>query len=373
MDTYFASAKRASEKELTMEIEIVSKNPIVQGLLHLVSGSLAVLDTHRQIVALNDSFLQLLGIDNPGKALGLRTGEAVQCIHSHEAPNGCGTTKFCRTCGTAVAIVACLTQDMSMSRICALTAKRGGVTINIALLVQSRPIKINEKAFLLLFLQDITLQQQRAALERSFFHDINNILSGLIGASELLSIENSSSDLAKTVYMSALCLSREIAIQKCLFVTELCEYQLLWCEITIEQIINTLKNIYANHPAACGKKLHLPESFPAVTVKTDITLVLRVMCNMITNALEATRKNGAVKVWLERSKKFIVFCVWNRNVISEDVARRIFQRNFSTKEDDGRGIGTYSMKLFGEKYLGGKVSFTSSEKGGTVFRFSLPC
>lgn len=39
---------------------------------------------------------------------------------------------------------------------------------------------------------------------------------------------------------------------------------------------------------------------------------------------------------------------------------RIFQRSFSTKGAKGRGLGTYSMKLFGETYLGGQVSFRSS-------------
>jgi sensor histidine kinase regulating citrate/malate metabolism len=53
-----------------------------------------------------------------------------------------------------------------------------------------------------------------------------------------------------------------------------------------------------------------------------------------------------------------------------EIANRIFQRNFSTKAQAGRGVGTYSMKLFGEKILGGKVSFTSSREDGTVFKFT---
>lgn len=95
------------------------------------------------------------------------------------------------------------------------------------------------------------------------------------------------------------------------------------------------------------------------------------MCNMVTNALEATDENGTVKVWFEQDEKFLVFCVWNGKLIPEEVQLRIFQRNFSTKEGAGRGIGTYSMKLLGEKILGGKVSFTSSETG-TIFQFAIP-
>ena len=103
-----------------------------------------------------------------------------------------------------------------------------------------------------------------------------------------------------------------------------------------------------------------------------MSLLLRVICNMITNAFESTEENGTVKVLLEQNDNFLSFCVWNWQPIPQDIARRIFQRNFSTKDGAGRGIGTYSMKLFGEQILGGQVSFTTSQKEGTVFRFSLP-
>jgi CheY-like chemotaxis protein len=54
------------------------------------------------------------------------------------------------------------------------------------------------------------------------------------------------------------------------------------------------------------------------------------------------------------------------------VQERIFLRSFSTKSRQGRGLGTYSMKLLGEQYLGGKVSFISNEQSGTVFHFDVP-
>jgi len=371
MDTYFAPAERANEKELVAEIEIVSKNPIVSGLLHSISGLLAVLDEQRQIIALNDSFLQMLGINDPAKALGLRPGEALQCIHAHDEPAGCGTTKFCSTCGAAIAIVSSLGQDKPVEKICSLSAKRGGKEVDIALLVKSHPIKIYKKKFLLLFLQDITKQQQRAALERTFFHDVNNMLSMLVGASELLVLEEPS-ELAKTVHQASLRLTKEVAIQRCLSQSESCDYLPVWLELTTEQILKELRSFFANHPVAIGKNINISESYPVLSIKTDISLLLRILCNMIINALEATAENGEVKIWLEHEGDFLSFCVWNAQEIPQDVAYRIFQRNFSTKEQAGRGIGTYSMKLLGEKILGGQVSFNTSKTEGTIFRFTYP-
>jgi len=64
--------------------------------------------------------------------------------------------------------------------------------------------------------------------------------------------------------------------------------------------------------------------------------------------------------------------VWNEGVIPESVKLQIFQRSFSTKANAGRGIGTYSVKLFVEKYLGGKVNFVSNPENQTSFVISLP-
>ncbi len=371
MDTCFAPAERVKGNELVGEINIVSQNPIVTGLLHSMSGLLAVLDEHRQIVALNDSLLQKLGIDDPAKALGLRPGEALQCIHAQDEPAGCGTTKYCSTCGAAIAIVSSQEQDKAVEKMCALSATKGDQEVDIALLVKSQPIEIDNKRFLLLFLQDITQQQQRAALERTFFHDVNNMLCMLVGASELL-VEREHSELAKSVYEASLRLTDEVDIQRCLSQSESSEYQPLLQMLTTQQIFERLLSFFASHPVAINKTISLSENYPLVSIKADISLLLRVLCNMVINALEATDENGEIKIWLEHDGDCLSFCVWNEQEIAEDVATRIFQRNFSTKEQSGRGIGTYSMKLLGERILNGKVSFTTSKTEGTIFRFTYP-
>ncbi|MDY6973237.1 MAG: ATP-binding protein [Thermodesulfobacteriota bacterium] len=372
MESYFASAARAEEKSLIAEIETVNENPVMSGLLHSISGLLVVLNNHRQIVAVNDSYLHMLAIDDPSEHLGLRPGESLQCIHAYEEPAGCGTTKFCSTCGAAIAIVSSLGQDRPVERICALTSSRGGQTIDIALLVRSHPIKIEEKRFLLLLLQDITIQQQRAAMERTFFHDVNNILSALVGASELLLLENSESNLIKIIHQSSLRLKNELEIQKCLSQSEPYTYHPSLYEITTGQIKEEIESFFLNHPAARNKRLEFSTPYPDLSIKTDLSLFLRVLCNMITNALESTVENSTAKVWLEQNRNILSFCVWNQQAIPQDIAKRVFQRNFSTKDGAGRGVGTYSMKFFGERILGGRVSFTTSQDEGTIFRFSLP-
>jgi signal transduction histidine kinase len=57
--------------------------------------------------------------------------------------------------------------------------------------------------------------------------------------------------------------------------------------------------------------------------------------------------------------------------MEQDVQLQIFKRSYSTK-GSGRGLGTYSIKLLGEKFLKGKVWFESEIEKGTTFYFEIP-
>jgi signal transduction histidine kinase len=143
-------------------------------------------------------------------------------------------------------------------------------------------------------------------------------------------------------------------------------------EVSVETIVSKIENFFSDHPAVQSKKLMLPKKYPDKRIKTDPPMLLRVLTNMVMNAFEATETGGEVKLDVVYDNDTITFSVWNKECIPEDVQKRIFQQYFSTKNGNGRGFGTYSIKLIGEQFLRGKVSFSSRESKGTVFRFELP-
>ena len=67
----------------------------------------------------------------------------------------------------------------------------------------------------------------------------------------------------------------------------------------------------------------------------------------------------------------VSFSVHNPGHIDPAIQAQIFQRYFTTK-GEGRGLGTYGMKLLAEEYLGGRVSFASSRARGTTFSVWVP-
>ncbi|MBI5571165.1 MAG: HAMP domain-containing histidine kinase [Desulfomonile tiedjei] len=372
MDTYFAPAERCSDEELREQVEIVSRNPVIDGLLKFTSGLLAILDEHRQILAVNASLLEMLGIEDTSAVLGLRPGEAIYCVHADEGPGGCGTAIACSSCGAAIAIVTTLANDTPTERTCAATVKREGQEIDVCFQVRCVPIKFDGRRFLLLFLQDITSQQKWVSLERVFFHDIMNILNGVIGTTELMTLDGCDQDLVEILGELAVQLKNEIAIQRVLSDTKHQGYELARQRVTTGQVVKGIRNVFANHPVAESKSFTIIVPFPDLSVNTDYSLLLKVLVNMLTNAFEATDTNGEVRFRIDRGEKTVSFSVWNKLPIPENVRPRIFQRHFTTKTGAGRGIGTFSMKLCGEDLLGGKVSFTTSEDEGTTFSLTLP-
>ncbi len=378
METYFAPAPRATPEELDLDIARVSNNPVIDGLMHSVGGVLAVLNSARQILAVNDSLLDSLGLADSREAIGLRPGEALQCLHAHETPHGCGTTKHCATCGAAIAIVTSLETNVPMERKCIIRAQHNGVETDLCFLVRACPVIADGHRYLLLFMQDTTTQEKRAALERAFFHDINNILSGLLGASELLLLKHdgdgSDGDLllVKQIKQMSLRLANEVTIQRSLLHSELSELRPVMHVVPMANLLSELQSLFTSHSAATGKNLHIDPRNADALIRTDTSLLLRILSNMLTNAFEASEPGGTVRLWLEAEEGRLCFCVWNATEIAEAVRLRIFQRYISTKPGVGRGTGTYTMKLFGETFLGGRVDFSSSAEGGTVFRLCLP-
>lgn len=374
MKTYYASPQRRTGRELVSDVETVVHNPVIDTLMHSVAGLVAVLNEYRQIISVNQAYLEYLGIPDVEEILGLRPGESVQCVHAAEMPGGCGTSKHCSTCGAAIAIVTSLSEDRMVERTCAIERETGKGRDDLFFNVRAHPIRVDGQRFTLLFIQDISKEQQLANLERVFFHDVRNTVGSIIGWSELLAqdIPESQKEDMKALYKAARRLARDIEIQRDLLLHKCDELKPVLHTTNVQSIFAELINSFARNPEAQDKKLTFNNAAFNLEFKTDTGLLCRVLNNMILNALEASASGEDIRVSAAASDNDIVFSVWNHGTIPADVQCRVFQKNFSTKTGLGRGIGTYSMKLFGEQVLGGCVDFSSSEQTGTEFRIRLP-
>lgn len=354
---------------------IVQSSPVVAALLSAVGGLIAILNRQRQIVAVNDRMLEQLGIARADFVEGLRPGEMIGCIHAHEMPGGCGTSRFCSTCGAAIAIVTSLDLGVPAERKCVVTVAAKEGNAELCLSVRSTPIQIDGEPLLMLLLQDVSGAEWRDATLRTFFHDINNVIMVMEGTASLIDPEDAGpttrGHLERIRRLSER-IAREVKLQSLIIHSSDEVFHLAMEDVSVASLAEDLSDVTGPFAEGHGVRVQVSEVLSNRMVHTDRVVLLRVLTNMFKNAIEASEKGDMVRMSVEECDDGVAFSVWNRQVIPEDVARRVFQRHFSTKDGVGRGFGTYGMKLLGERILKGRVEFTSSAAEGTTFCIVLP-
>jgi hypothetical protein len=373
--TYFAPAERAPQRDLLAARSQLLAARIASVVLEGIADPVLVVNEQRQIIACNSVFLHLVGAESSEELLGLRPGEAARCIHCDDGPGGCGTGEDCVYCGAVNAVVDCLRSREVVSRECRLrihSSAGGGV---LDLLVRASFVNVGDYGLAVVALRDIGADKRRLVLEHVFFHDVLNTVTGIQSLAWLLDERGpGGADEAhhkRELRRLAEQVAEEIHAQRQLLLAERGELHPQLSQVSVPELLRGVVAAYQHHNVAFGRTLELG-SAPDATITTDPTLLRRVLGNLIKNALEATPEGGAVSVAAQTQGDAIVFSVHNPGAMPEAVQRQIFQRSFSTKEGDGRGIGTHSVRLFTERYLGGRVAFASTEDGGTVFTVTLP-
>lgn len=334
-----------------------------------------ILNQERQLVAANQKLACLLG--RPVESvLGLRLGEAFNCIHSAEEPGGCGTSIFCRTCGAAKAILGSWTDRTANVQECRLTRRSPLGRQALDLRILAAPLWIGPEQFTVVSLTDITDEKRRMVLEKMFFHDVLDTASGIHGVLNLLP-DLSGPEAAKLLKMAA-DLSGELLEQiragRDLGAAERGELQTNLRTLQVGPFLAQLCALYRHLSICAGKTIEHRCSPESAGILTDELLLSRVLGNLIKNALEASSPGQTVTVQFDPGEKGDAprFSVHNQCVMPEPVKLQIFQRSFSTKAAHGRGIGTYSVKMLTERYLKGSVRFRSEPGEGTTFTITLP-
>ncbi|HPH96011.1 MAG TPA: HAMP domain-containing sensor histidine kinase [Anaerolineaceae bacterium] len=370
LTTEFLSPERAPAEDLQRQVETFRGHHMVIEFTNAIPDILVVLNSERQIVFANKALLAALGVDEALFQYGLRPGEQLDCVHAFERFEGCGTTEFCRTCGAARAIQSSIngTPNSQECRI----IQRSGNALDVR--VWASPLELAGERFTIFSIKDISHEKRRRALEKIFFHDVLNTAGSIRGITELM-LNASDSEMAEwkeVLHETADSLIDEIQAQRQLTAAENNELAVSPSAIQSVNFLTELIDQMRNHEAAAGKKIKLSPEAQSVSFISDRTILKRVLTNMLKNALEASSENDTVTLGVQDcGQEGLKFWVNNPRVMPREIQLQIFQRSFSTK-GNGRGLGTYSMKFLSERYLQGKVTFTSSEGEGTTFFACYP-
>jgi signal transduction histidine kinase len=370
-ETHFAPAGRAGAQELAAEVAAIVNHPVILAILDSFCGHALILNRHRQILAASPEFQDALAAGGTRDFVGKRPGEAMGCEHAAEGPGGCGTSPACQHCGAVLAIL--LTQSC-MGPVydeCWISMRQKNKRESVEFRAKATPITVSGIELVVFALHDISDQKRRAVLEQSFLHDARNLLSGLLTWSEVLQQEPCE-DAASSIKTFALQLRDLFSDHAQLLQAERGELAVVQEPVDLQVLARTLNQSFSHHPSGEGKNLVVRFPTAGSVLVSDPGILARVLSHMVVNALEASEVGATVEVRYEFQLGKHCIAVHNEGAMAEDVVGRIFQRSFSTKDQPGHGLGTYSMRLLAEQYLGGQVTFTTSAERGTTFRLVLP-
>lgn len=370
-NTKFATPSRLNIKQIQEEKDQLSEH-VCSNYFNFFPLPLIIINSYRQIIFCNNAFLEILGINDLGKYLGQRPGEVLGCIYSHIEKNGCGTSEYCRECGALHAVLESIGTNKKSQHECQLLISYNHEIIAKDFSVYSSPWTVEKNQYYVVTFLDIESEKRRRVLERIFFHDILNSAAGAKGVIDLLldDVADIDKEMVSLAQAAIFGLIEEIKKQKQLLAVESREYTIAPITLQGSELLRLVASEYRNHPVARDKTINIDPTSCNIQVFSDYTLLRRVLINMTINALESTPRGGEVIIGLDRQNDSALFWVKNSQIIPDDIQLQIFKRSFSTKGKD-RGLGTYSIKLLTENYLGGEVGFSSQEPDGTIFWIKL--
>lgn len=369
----FAPAARADAAQLAADVAHFQSQQLLQEFFAAVPEMFVVLNEQREIVFANRTLLDTLHCESVGDVAGQRLGEALNCTHAFDATDPriglCGTTEFCRECGAVQAMLSAIGGKADVQE-CRISLEDGSA---LDLRVTARPLQQDGRRYVLFAVADISHEKRRRVLERIFFHDILNTAGGMLGVAELLRTGTTAevADFKDTVSLLANSLVDEIRAQQMLLAAERGELKIQPERIQSLTLLFEIRNTYINHDVCIGRLVEVDPDSDLVVFESDPRLIRRVLGNMVKNALEGCRPGETATLACRSTPEGVEFSVHNPGVMPRKVQLQVFQRSFSSK-GDGRGLGTYSMKLLTEQYLQGSIGFESTPEYGTIFRARYP-
>ena len=153
---------RATARELRAEHENFLK------VMAAAPVGLLVVDRETVITRANPAISHLV-VREPSQLIGQRAGGGLGCVHSAEAPGGCGYASACSDCGLRRAIESVLSQGESVvQQEIPLAVRIGGETLERWLSVSVEPVEIDGRRHAIVAVDDVTDRKgSEDALRRS--------------------------------------------------------------------------------------------------------------------------------------------------------------------------------------------------------------
>ena len=223
------------------------------------------------------------------------------------------------------------------------------------------------------------LEQLREQLSQMIVHDLKNPLTGILSSVELAGALGPISDKQKELMETAKANVKKLSnmIMDILDLGKMAENKLVLNKTTFtaEELVINLTWI-ENLTKKENKQLTF-QTEKGLNLKADRNLIIRVLENLLTNAIKHTPSGGKINLNIKRDKNQILFEVVDSGEgIAKEYLGRIFDRFFKIenqqlKSSIDTGLGLTLCKMAVEAHQG-KIGVESQVGKGSRFFFTLP-
>ena len=143
-----------------------------------------------------------------------------------------------------------------------------------------------------------------------------------------------------------------------------------FAEVDLATLTAEVVNLMTPQARGSGVEMHFEAPAESAFMRGDADLLKQDILNLVTNALEAMKKGGRLRLKVEAGETAVVEVADDGPGIPPEVRDKVFQLYFTTKER-GSGIGL-AMTYRAVQLHNGTVDFTSETGRGTTFRLQFP-
>lgn len=225
-------------------------------------------------------------------------------------------------------------------------------------------------------MEDLEKIKRISTLTSGIVHDINNVLTTIVGYTDILLSSDSCTNCRKEIEIikKVAIDGAEIAKRVKNFVKTKEEGKKIFniCE-SIETSIIITKPLWYNQAQIQGKniKFNYTSGLPIFTYGNESEF-REALINMIFNAIDAIQENGIIQIDVNKNESQATISIKDSGSgMTEETKNKIFTPFFTTKKENGTGIGlSTTYKTITE--MGGKIEVESIVDSGTEFKIILP-
>ncbi|HET8546574.1 MAG TPA: ATP-binding protein [Bryobacteraceae bacterium] len=350
--------------------EVQHQRERLETVINSIDDGIVVLDTHRNIIAANDAFLQRAGHSRE---------EMLGCCCRDKAPAACNAAD----CPT----LQCLRSGARQVRIAEHRRRDGRVACEE---IHASPIlddsgnlthvvevwrDISERRAAEAHLAESHRLASLGFLASGFSHELSTPLATVLTCVEGILREapaNANGEWSRITENASI--ARE-QVLRCRGVTQ---HFLRMSRggsstpgiVRLEDAIAAVERLVQPTARAHAVNVEIVAGAPTVHVRADEAELQNVLINLLLNAIQACKPGGKVVVTLEGGDEVRIRVMDNGCGISADNLKRIFEPFFSLRQN-GTGLGLF-LSLNCVRRWGGDIRVQSQEGQGSMFEIILP-